>query len=104
VRVLLARLEKEDKLHFGRIFQRLEEKALDPNDPDAVAAARLLLSYAFGAPRQMIDLSGTIEAGESWQALLVRVTQGDAYRREMERLEEWRRQRTLTSGVEQVTD
>jgi hypothetical protein len=97
----LARLEKEDRLHPARVFEALERKALS-NEPDAVAAARLLLSYVFGAPRQMIDV--THEAGESWQALLVRVTQGDTYRREMERLEEWRRQRTLTSAVEQVAD
>jgi hypothetical protein len=103
VRVLLARLEKEDKLHFARIFQRLEEKALS-NDADAIPAARLLLSYAFGSPRQMIDISQTLEAGESWTSLLLRVTQGDSYRREIERLDEWRRQRALAITTTEDAD
>jgi hypothetical protein len=103
VRELLSRLENEDRLHPARVFEALERKALS-DSPDSVAAARLLLSYTFGAPRQMIDVSAGHELGTSWQEVLLRVVSGEQARQRREELDEWRLARALTAGAEQITE
>jgi hypothetical protein len=41
---------KNDELHPDLVLKRLEAKALDPNDSEAVEAAKALLPYVL--PRQ----------------------------------------------------
>jgi hypothetical protein len=85
VRALIVRLEKAGKLDFARIVERLQEIALS-DSKDRIAAARTLLAYNYGLPRQALDVSH--DAGPSVVAILEGIARSDRHRAALEAREQ----------------
>jgi hypothetical protein len=96
VRRLLDRLTRDERISPARVFARLEQIALSDR-PDAVPAARVLLSYLYGLPTAHVALEHGLS--ESATDLLIRISQSDEHRRALAEIEQWRDRRRVAIEV-----
>lgn len=89
VAACLNRLEKDGRIDPEKWILALDTIALDTKqEPQArISAIRVLAAYRWGLPRAALDLKTTHELGASAVDLLLRIIDGDEYRRNVEGLE-----------------
>ena len=97
---LFDRLEKKRAIDPEAWVLALDRIACDEKRPAEIRITAIdrLLRFRYGNPASAI--TATVEAGRSWQDVLIAVVTSEQGRRNREELENWREQRRLAVTTE----